>query len=72
MEDSKSETESASQSQSEEPLTNCANYSPTDITKTEDAELDEALDDLKPPKVAESVAPKYFHDFEVVKRTHSK
>ena len=62
-----SETESASQSQleddaesesqSEKPLADHFCHSPTEITKTEDAELDEALVDLKPPKVAESVAP---------------
>ena len=48
-------------------------HSPTDITKTENAELDEALDDLmRPPKVVESVAPGHFHGFDVDKRIHSK
>ena len=82
-ESAQSEAESASQSQSEDDIesksqseTPEADYpsyhSPTDITKTENAELDEALDDLKPPKVAESAAPCYFHDFTVDERIHSQ
>ena len=82
-ESAQSEAESASQSQSEDdtksksqletPLANYPSYhSPTDITKTENAELDEALDDLKTPKVVESDDPCYFHDFDVDERIHSK